>query len=225
MKVFSFLAAAVAAASLLGGAAGSSVAKGEDETKSDASKTATPKGGKDPVAAAFALPTGVVLTPKQQIRYDALKAAKEDELRDAIDDLQHSKTGASTTQAAKKVKECRAKIRAAIQEILARPNSDGSTTPGSESGSRGDSTYGGYYPAYGGYGGYAPYPYGGYPPYPPYGYPYRRPYSSSYDKQGGTSGASSGGTKGKAGGTATSGKPSPTPPPRPAPKPAPKSTR
>lgn len=78
----------------------------------------TGKGKVDPAASAFKLPSGVTLNAKQRAAYDDLKAAKEQELRDAIEDAKNAHSGAATAQAVKKVKECRAEIRKAIDDIL-----------------------------------------------------------------------------------------------------------
>ena len=86
--------------------------------KDTAKDTAKPKPpSKDPVATAFALPKGTTLNAKQQAVYDQLKADKEDELRQAIDDLQKSTSGA-TAAAAKKIRDLRAAIRQKINDIL-----------------------------------------------------------------------------------------------------------
>ncbi len=238
-RILGFLAA-VSAAVLWGGVAGNSHVWADDTPaadtdkadagKGDADKTDTDKpaktpakGARDPVAMAFALPKGAILTPKQQAAYDDFKAAKEDELRQAFDAVQKPPAGASTTQALKKVKELRDQIRARLQEILASPNGEGAASSGSAGSGSGSSYPGGYTPGYGGYGpgygGYYP-PYGGY--YPPYYRPYGsypngyRPPSSK-----GTSGGGSGGTAGKSTGNSTS-KPAGATTSKPAPKPPPK---
>src|SRR5579862_6926334 len=56
---------------------------------------------KDPTASAFARPNGVKLNAKQQAAYDQVKADKQPEVQQAIDDLQNTKSG-STAKAAKK---------------------------------------------------------------------------------------------------------------------------
>jgi hypothetical protein len=235
-KTLGFLAA-VSAAVLWGGVAGNSHAWADDTPaadtdkadagKGDADKTDTDKpaktpakGARDPVAMAFALPKGAILTPKQQAAYDDFKAAKEDELRQAFDAVQKAPAGASTAQSLKKVKELRDQIRARLQQILASPNGEGTASSGSEGSGSGSSYPGGYTPGYSGYGpgygGYYP-PYGGYNPYyRPYG-PYPngyRPPSSKSTGGGGSTGKSTGSSTSKPGGSTT--------PPKPAPKPAPK---
>jgi hypothetical protein len=124
--------------------------------------------GKDPTAGAFALPGGVKLNPKQQAAYDQLKADKQPELQQAIDDLQNSKSGA-TAKAAKKVRDLRGEIRNSINDII---YSHSYASSGSDSGGNGADSSG---PSYGyaiPYGGYYPYwPYGGYYRYPYYHYP------------------------------------------------------
>lgn len=135
------------------------------ETGKDTAKDAAKPPSKNAIATAFALPKGTTLNPKQQAAYDQLKTDKEDELRQAIDDLQNSKSGV-TAAAAKKVRDLRAAIRQKINDILyGKLAASGSS--GSNSGS-GSSE--GYYVPYGGYQGYAYPAYGGYYPYWAYGY-------------------------------------------------------
>ena len=92
--------------------------KASDDADSGANKRAAGAGKVDPVAAAFKLPKGVSLNAQQQTAYDNLKAAKEPELRQAFDEVQSAKVGASTAQALKKVHECRAEIRKGIDAIV-----------------------------------------------------------------------------------------------------------
>ncbi len=152
---------------------------------------------KDPVATAFALPKGTTLNAKQQAAYDQLKADKEDELRQAIDDLQKSTSGA-TAAAAKKIRDLRAAIRQKINDILYGKLA-ASGGPGNDSASGNSGSYAvpnGGYPAY--YGGYPAY--GGYYPYWPYGY---NPYYSYYNprwrdpKYKGSTGGPNGNSSGK----------------------------
>ena len=124
---------------------------------------------KDPATSAFALPKGVTLNAKQQAAYDQLKADKEPELRQAIDELQNDKSGA-TAQAAKKLRDLRAEIRKGINDIVYAPTSSPSTSRDS-AGSSGSSTPGGS-----GYAAPYPVPYGGYYSYRPYGGYYPYPY-------------------------------------------------
>jgi hypothetical protein len=221
------------------GAADGGAAAAGDEGRPPAPDRGSPKkkeraaGARDPVASAFALPRGGVLNPKQQAAYDNLKQNSEAELRQAFDNVQQAENAAATAKALREVRECRAKIRAAIQDILAMPYneapSQASQQPGS-SGSEG-SRPGGYAPQYGNYGGYAPwYPYGGNGYYPyggngyyPYGgssYPYRsyNPSSSSQNTKTGGSGQGSSST----GSSSTTGKPqgTTTSAPKPASKPS-----
>ncbi len=137
-----------------------------DKAASPGTDAATAKkpAGKDPTTSAFALPGGVKLNTKQQAAYDQLKADKQPELKQAIDDLQNSKSGA-TAQAAKKVRDLRTEIRNSINDIVYAPSSPSSS--GRDSGSSSDSRpqrlwlrvvpYGGYYPYRPYYGGYYPY--------------------------------------------------------------------
>ena len=179
--------------------------KASDDADSGANKRAAGAGKVDPVAAAFKLPKGVSLNAQQQTAYDNLKAAKEPELRQAFDEVQSAKVGASTAQALKKVHECRAEIRKGIDAIVngtatglstkAGQASTGSGSEGSGSGGYAPPQYGGY-GNYGNYGVYGPPPYGYYP-YGPYyrnaRYPYYYPMSGSSSqgtqKPGTTSGA------------------------------------
>jgi hypothetical protein len=140
-------------------------------------------GTKDPVASAFSLAKGVELNPAQQAAYDALKQRYEAPLRQAFDDVQQADDAATTGQALKEVRECRAKIRAGIQDILAMPYREASdkASQSPSSGSEGSASSGsvpqsgnnaGYYPYTGGYypGGYylgTFYP-AGYYPYRPH---------------------------------------------------------
>jgi hypothetical protein len=120
---------------------------------------------KDPTASAFALPKGTTLNAKQQAAFDQLKADKEPELRQAIDDLQNSKTGA-TAAAAKKIRDLRNSIRQKINDIMygKLAASGGSGNDSSSASSNGYSVpYDGYPAPY--YSGYWPY---GYYPYPYY---------------------------------------------------------
>jgi len=178
------------------------------EANVSAPKKPAAKGAKDAVAAAFKLPSGVTLNARQQTAYDALKAAKEPELRQAIEDIQNAKGNASSAPALKKVREYRAEIRKAIDGILdgsglvpVKPS--GSNLGGSGSGVWG---YGPYTTQYGGYGGYGGYGYGGgYGPgyyYSPYGY-----YSGWYypRSRSGTSKNSAGGSTSSSTGTSGSG--------------------
>jgi hypothetical protein len=132
-------------------AVGNAASPGADAAKKPASK--------DPTASAFALPNGVTLNAKQQAAFDQLKADKQPELQQAIDDLQSSKTASG--KAAKKVRDLRAEIRKKINDII--------YTPSKLSSDAGGNTSNGSSPVYGynvPYGGYYPYwPYGGYYPY------------------------------------------------------------
>lgn len=144
-------------------------ADGGAAADSGAKKASPPVGAKDPVALAFALPSGVVLNAKQKTAYEDLKQNNEADLRQAFDDLRQAKTGAETSKALKAIKECKAKIREGIQEILTPSNSADSKSGSGAAGS------GAYVPQYGYYGGY--YPYGGGYYYP---YAYRWPPSSTW---------------------------------------------
>ena len=117
------------------------------------------------MAKAFVLPRGVTLNAGQQAAYDQLKADKEQELRDAIDDVQDSHGAAATAQATKKLRAVRASITAAIYDIV----NGNAASVGQGRGSEGSS----YVPP----GGYAPQPAPGYAPgyYSPYPY---QPYGS-----------------------------------------------
>jgi hypothetical protein len=143
--------------------------------------TAKKPAGKDPTASAFALPKGVTLNAKQQAAYDQLKASKEPELKQAIDDLHNSKSSA-TGQAAKKVRDLRTQIRNSINDIIYSPSSTSSNTKDAGGNSDG--------PAY----GYAV-PYSGYYPYQPYGgyYPYLYRQRMAEGKLPGTKSGNSGG--------------------------------
>jgi hypothetical protein len=126
-----------------------------EEVRNDA--TAAQRLQDRAVASAFALPKGVTLNSKQQAAYDELKQAQEGELRQAI-----------AAKSAKAIRDCRAKIRAGIQEILAMPNSE---KKAGQSQGQSASQYG---PEYGSSAPYQPnyYP-NSYPNYPRYyGYPY-----------------------------------------------------
>ena len=177
-------------------------------------------GARDPVASAFALPRGVALTAKQQAAYDDLKENNESALRQAFDDAPQAEGATAKAQALREVRECRAKIRAGIQEILTMPYRDATEkgSPQSSGSASEGSRSGGYAPAYGNYGGY--YPNGGY--YPSNGgyYPYGSydPYSSSHGTLHGSLGQSGSST----GSSSTSGTPQSTT--KPATKSAPKST-
>ena len=149
------------------------------EKKEGASK---PKRKGDPAKAAFLLPKHVVLNTKQQQAFDRLKAENEEPLRSAADRLQEATGPREEQEAAKAMKELRAKIRAGIQEILAMPYTDAMAkaqrgknpksdqyTPGDDTASTpsdSPSPDGGYPRNYG-----PGYSYPGYPGYPPY-YPY-----------------------------------------------------
>ncbi|MGA2066949.1 MAG: hypothetical protein ABSG86_18365 [Thermoguttaceae bacterium] len=76
------------------------------------------KTTKDPVAAAFALPHGTVLSAKQQRAYNKLKSQNESPLRQAIAQIQ-SKNKDESTKGLKQSKEIRAKIKTGIKDILA----------------------------------------------------------------------------------------------------------
>ena len=180
-------------------------------------------GTKGPVASAFTLPKGVVLNPQQQAAYDALKQAEEGELREALDEM-HQAEGNDVKLKAAKVRECRARIRAGIQEIVATPFRDAGNS-GERPGGGGSEASGGSGAAYGSSGALYPYQPGYYPRYPYYpygslrssGYPYPYPYTGS-----GT-GGSQGDSKGTTQPTTRPGSkaPSPPPPTKPAPNPKP----
>ena len=170
-----------------------------------------PVGAKDPVAAAFALPKGVTLSPTQQAAYDDLKQKYEEQLRVAFDDVQHAEGAAATSRALKEVRESRTKIRDGIQEILAMPyreaadktNQQPNSSAPAESSSNGYYYPGGYYP-----GGYYP---GGYYPgdyYPPGYYPHR------FWGRHASGTKTSGSTKTPASRPQTPPKPAPPPPPK-----------
>lgn len=216
MRVFSLKRFAVACVMVVlawGNFASGAVAKDADsnnaaspgDADSGAAKKPVPKGAKDPVVTAFKLPSGVTLNSRQKAAYEALKAAKEDELRSAFDDVQNAQAGAATAQALKKVKETRAEIRQAIDEIVsgtgpvnvAGPNSSGSgyESPGYVPYATGFGYGGGYYPPY----GY----------YPNGRYPYNYKPGSGKGSPGGTSYGPNSGAK------------SPPPTSRPASRPAP----
>lgn len=232
-----FAVVVVAAVLALGYVAGRGMAKDEDPgnaaggdaadaNKDDfgASKKAPAKGAKDPVATAFALPKGVTLNAQQQAAYDQLKGDKEAELREALDAVQNSDSNTPSAQALKKLRECKAEIRKAIDAIVTGRGDAGSGKSGQGpqgSGSEG-AGYAPYTTGYGGYGyggyGYPGYGYGGYP-YNPYGYYPRRPRWNNGTGKSSASGGSS--TAAPASGTAASGKSSPPPkrsPPPPPPK-------
>ena len=67
-------------------------ADGGAAADSGAKKASPPVGAKDPVALAFALPSGVVLNAKQKTAYEDLKQNNEADLRQAFDDLRQAKT-------------------------------------------------------------------------------------------------------------------------------------
>ncbi len=180
----------------------------------------TGKGKVDPAASAFKLPSGVTLNAKQRAAYDDLKAAKEQELRDAIEDAKNAHSGAATAQAVKKVKECRAEIRKAIDDILngtapgtGTPNQAGNGSGPESSGSTYTTQYGGYGPSYPGYYpfGYSPYGYNPYG-YNPYGnYPYHHyPYRPNSGK--GTQGSSTSSSGNSPPVNRSTNRPSPPPP-------------
>lgn len=177
-----------------------------------AKKKEKPAGGKDPVTAAFALPKGTTLIPKQQAAYDDLKQKYEEQLRLAFDDVQHADGAAATSRGLKEIRETKAKIRDGIQDILAMPYREAAEKTNPQSGSSsGAPSSGGYYPnAYpngypGGYPGYYP---GGYPGYYPGYYP---PYRSSSTRP--STGSNS---------TPARSQSPPKPPSKPAPPPPPK---
>ncbi len=177
--------------------------------------------GRDPVASAFALPRGLELTTAQQAAYDALKQQYEGQLRQAFDNVQQADDAATTGQALKEVRECRAKIRAGIKDILAIPYREAVQSASQSSSSGGSGESGGYVPQPGNNGNYY-YPAGYYlGVYYPAGY-YPRRWHDHY--------STSSGTNNVAGTTSTPAKPQSTPkppfnkpPPKPAAKPNPKS--
>ncbi len=177
-------------------ATGGAAAAGQDggqKNNDDGSpkKKERPAGSKDAVAAAFALPKGVVLNADQQAAYDELKSKYEGELSQAFDDVQSADGAAARAKALKEARETRKKIRAGIQEILAMPYRAAAEQAASQQPNNVPAPSfpgAGYVPQYN-YGGYYPgapglYPYfgGGYP-YQPYSPP-----SPSQSMKGTTSG-------------------------------------
>ncbi len=136
---------AVALVWAMGNLSRPATAKDADDSKpaaagGDAAPSHTGTGkppGKDPTASAFALPKGTTLNAKQQAAFDQFKADKEPELRQAIDDLQNSKTGA-TAAAAKKIRDLRNSIRQKINDIIyGKLSASGDSGNDSASGSSG----------------------------------------------------------------------------------------
>ena len=130
----------------------------DDKAKGVETKT---KAKGDPGKIAFALPKNYSLTPQQQKAYDQLKADNEDALREAADRLQEATDPKEEAAATKDLNALRAKIRSAIQAILAMPYATPDSAKPQDQ----------YYPNEGSYrpyssGGYYYPPYGGY--YPPY---------------------------------------------------------
>jgi hypothetical protein len=128
------------------------------------SSTAAASPARDPVASAFALPKGVVLSPQQKTAYDQLKQEREPILRKAIDQVHESK-GEAMLKAAREVRDQRAEIRTKIDEILNTPYDRSAKSSGDSSGSSDPANSPGSTPPYTPNGPmpyYYPYPYHGY---------------------------------------------------------------
>ena len=85
-------------------------------------KTASKKvPAKDPAEAAFALPKGAQLTPKQTDAYNKMKDELKPKLEKAFEDVANAKEKGDKAKAAKAVKDVRAEIQKRMQEIAAIP--------------------------------------------------------------------------------------------------------
>lgn len=73
---------------------------------------------KDPVQMAFALPKGMVLTPKEMEWANRVRAQLEPQLRDAIHRVQNSTDQSEKLKAAKEARKIKQQIRAAIYTII-----------------------------------------------------------------------------------------------------------
>ncbi|MGA2031026.1 MAG: hypothetical protein ABSG68_02115 [Thermoguttaceae bacterium] len=89
------------------------------DSQSTAGKTDAKTGSLDPVARAFALPKGTVLSAQQKRAYDKLKTENAPALRSAIDQTKSASSSADQTKYAKQAAQIRTKVRAGIKQILA----------------------------------------------------------------------------------------------------------
>ena len=77
---------------------------------------------KDPVAQAFMLPRGVVLTPKQAEAYRQVRRQLEPLLRSALERVQSATGQKDKLKAVAEVKQIKEQIRQSILEILRNPS-------------------------------------------------------------------------------------------------------
>ena len=101
--------------------AAASASSGSGTSKATAGTKAK---GRDPVALAFALPTGTASNSSQQKAYNKLKSQNISALRAALNSVAQNKEGGQRTKAIKEVHDLRAKIKTGIQQILAMPAAD-----------------------------------------------------------------------------------------------------
>lgn len=86
------------------------------------SKAFTPKTvRRDPVAAAFAVPYGVVLNERQRSEYERLKADREPELRAAINALESATDPGAKSDNALEVRALKREIESSMRGILRMP--------------------------------------------------------------------------------------------------------
>jgi len=79
-----------------------------------------PRRKKDPVAAAFALPKGMVLTKEEQAFAKQVRGKLEPQLRKALEKLEKTEDKTEKRKAAKQVQAIRAQIKTAVNMILQR---------------------------------------------------------------------------------------------------------
>lgn len=77
-----------------------------------------PNPKKDPVAMAFTLPRGMVLTPKEYEYANRVRAQLEPRLRAALDRVENASDKNEKVKAAKEVREIKSAIQVAVNTIL-----------------------------------------------------------------------------------------------------------
>ena len=80
----------------------------------------------DPVAAAFAIPYGTLLSEEQRSEYQRLKDDKEGAFRQALDAQAAATTLDAKADAGREIAQLRYEIRAGLRQILRMPNQDAS---------------------------------------------------------------------------------------------------
>jgi hypothetical protein len=131
-------------------------AKSHVEERGPAKKT-----GRDPVAAAFQLPSGTVLNKQQRGALEKLKEDNGPDLQQAFDAMAQAKTAADRNKAMQDIRDVKATIRSGLNDILSM-NGTAAGTGQSANGYSANPGYGyGYVPYYAAQAAY--YPGAGYP--------------------------------------------------------------